>query len=91
MKKIFTPILIVAFFAASGQPYHQDDNTNPVAPYAVNDSLMQPALFATGVITTDDDEFGGTFTPDGQTCYFSKSVLRFYIDVICLSHFKNGK
>lgn len=52
---------------------------------------QQPALFAEGVITTKDDEFGGTFTPDGQTCYFSKSVLRFYIDVICFSRFKDGR
>jgi len=77
----------------SAQPHIQQQTAGqPVqAPYARHDSLSQPALFAEGVITTKDDEFGGTFTPDGQTCYFSKSVLKFYIDVICFSLFKDGK
>src|SRR5882757_1433345 len=61
------------------------------APYYHKDTLNDPILFGKGVITTSDDEFGGAFTPDGNTCYFSKSVLRFYIDVICFSQFKNGK
>src|SRR5690242_10097074 len=60
-------------------------------PYSHKDSLNQPVLFAEGIVTTPDDEFGGTFMPDGKTIYFSKSVLRFYIDVICYSEFKNGK
>ena len=50
-----------------------------------------PVLFEEGIISTNTDEFGGTFTPDGKTVYFSKSVLRSYIYVICYSEFKNGK
>lgn len=49
------------------------------------------SMFAEGIISTNDDEFGGSFTPDGKTCYFSKSVLRFYLDIICYSEYKNGK
>lgn len=59
--------------------------------YHVRDSLALPRLFGEGVITTPDDEFGGTLTPDGLTCYFSKSVLKFYIDVICFSRFRDGR
>ncbi|MBS1597394.1 MAG: PD40 domain-containing protein [Bacteroidetes bacterium] len=61
------------------------------APYEHQEALHDPIVFAKDIITTKDDEFGGTFTPDGKTCFFSKSVLRFYIDVICYSEFKNGK
>ena len=50
-----------------------------------------PIIFGEGIISTNGDEFGGTFTPDGKTVFFSKSVLRFYIDVICYSEFRNGK
>ena len=63
----------------------------PIPPYAHQQPLLTPVLFGQGVITTADDEFGGTFTPDGTTCYFSKSVLRFYLDVICVSNFKQGQ
>src|ERR1700742_3940546 len=63
----------------------------PRPPYAVDAPLTEPRLFSEGVISTRDDEFGGTFTPDGNTCFFSKSVPRSYIYVICVSHFVNGK
>jgi len=60
-------------------------------PYATRDSLKEAALFAPGIISTSDDEFGGTFSPDGKTCWFSKSVLKFYLDVICYSEYRDGK
>ncbi len=53
-----------------------------------------PVLFAKGVISTADDEFGATFTPDGKTCYFtmkSPSTISSNIVVICYSTFKDGQ
>ncbi len=55
---------------------------------------QQPILFAKGIISTEDDEFGATFTPDGNTCYFtlqSPSTITSNIMVICVSNFINGK
>lgn len=60
-------------------------------PYSIDYLVDQPILFAEGIITTNGDEFGGTFTPDGTTVFFSKSVLRFYLDIICYSQFKDGQ
>lgn len=60
-------------------------------PYAVDAPLTEPRLFAEGVISTIDDEFGGTFTLDGNTCYFNRSVPRSYFYAICVSHFAHGK
>ncbi len=54
-----------------------------------NDSTA--VLFGEGFISTRDDEFGGIFTNDGNTCFFSKSVLHFYVETICESHFINGR
>ena len=59
--------------------------------YSHVDTINEPVLFAEGIIDTRDDEFGGTFTPNGKTYYFSKSVPRSYLYTICFSQFKNGK
>ena len=55
---------------------------------------QEPALFAEGIISTPDDEFGITFTPDGKTCYFGKksaSTINSSVLVICFSEFKSGQ
>ena len=43
------------------------------------------------MISTADDEFGGSFTPDGDTIYYSKSAPHSYLYVICTSHFERGR
>ena len=60
-------------------------------PYAVGGRLSEPRLFAEGIISTRDDEFGGTFTADGKTCFFSRSVPRSYLYTILVSHFRGGR
>jgi WD40-like Beta Propeller Repeat len=85
---VISTVLMVLATSYTGSHKH---DFSAIPPYAYNGALNEPVLFAEGVISTKDDEFGGTFTPDGKTCYFSKSVLRFYLDIICYSEFKNGK
>jgi Tol biopolymer transport system component len=63
----------------------------PTSSAGADVPVNHPGIFGEGVISTRDDEFGGTFTPDGKTCFFSKSVLKFYLDVICFSQYKDGK
>lgn len=53
-------------------------------------SQAEPQLFGPGVISTSDFEFNATFSPDGNTVYFSKSDPIFYHITIVLSHKKNG-
>lgn len=56
--------------------------------------LIEPSLFAEGVISTADDEFGGAFTPDGNTFFFAKktqSTLRSSVIVICFSTYRNDR
>jgi Tol biopolymer transport system component len=55
-------------------------------PYAVAQSLREPTLFADGVISTGDDEFGGSFAPDGRTVYFSRSAPHSYLYALFESH-----
>ena len=69
-----------AFGASSSHP-----------PYYVPGPVGEPRMFGEGIISTRDDEFGGAFTPDGNTCFFSMSVPRHYLYVIMTSHFDHGK
>src|ERR1700753_3679850 len=64
------------------------------APYDPGNKVMQPKLFAEDVITTDLDESGGVFSPDGHDFYFTvtapyTTAPRFAM--ICVSHFENGR
>jgi Tol biopolymer transport system component len=54
----------------------------------------QPKLVGEGVISTDDDETGFAVTPDNKTAFFGKrspGTASPTIDVICVSHFVNGR
>lgn len=64
------------------------------APYAVSGPLPQPRLFAEGVISTQDNETGVTFAPDGKTVYFTviaPGTIAQQLETICVSHFENGR
>lgn len=63
------------------------------SPYDVG-RVGEPRLFAEGIVSTEDDESGGTFTPDGSEFYFVK--LNQYttfprLGLICVSRFRHGK
>jgi hypothetical protein len=63
------------------------------APYDPGTRVMQPRIFAPGTVSTDLDESGGAFSPDGKDFYFT--VLASYttaprFGMICVSHFKDG-
>ncbi len=50
-----------------------------------------PQLFGPGVLSTPDDEFGGTLSPDGRTFLYCKSVPRSQFYVIVESHHDGGR
>ena len=60
-------------------------------PYTSPDPISEPRLFGEGVISTQDDEFGGQFSQDGKTIWFSKSVPRFHLDTIFSSTYRNDR
>ena len=69
----------------------RSSSIQPPPPYNVNSPSEEPRLFAEGIVSTDTDEFGATFSPDGSTVFFSKSVPRSNVYTICFSEFRNGK
>ena len=48
-------------------------------------------MIGVGVISTPDDEFGGTLAPDGKTLYFDKTVPPHYLYILCESKLVDGK
>src|SRR5215813_8680432 len=60
-------------------------------PYASDQPITEPKLFAEGVISTPFDEFGLDFSADGHTAFFNRSVPRSNLYTICMSSFRNGR
>ncbi|HEY7089596.1 MAG TPA: hypothetical protein VH518_15975 [Tepidisphaeraceae bacterium] len=66
----------------------------PAAPYSVAGTVMEPRVFAEGVVSTEDDEIGGAFSPDGTEFYFSRLVQYTTLPrlgIMCVSRFRDGK
>ena len=53
--------------------------------------MSEPRMFAEGVISTPFDEFGLTFSNDGRTAFFNRSVPRSNLYFICTSAYRNGR
>jgi Tol biopolymer transport system component len=65
--------------------------SSPTAAKKVEEATVAPEMIGEGVISTPDDEFGGTPTPDGKTLYFDKTTTAHYLYVLCESKFVNGE
>ncbi len=64
----------------------------PQPPYASNEPIPQPIVFAPGLISTQDYELNAAFVPDGTTIYFTKSTPQFpgFLTIV-VSHFVDGR
>lgn len=65
-----------------------------IAVFLSHAVAQQPTLFGENIISTEDDELGITFTPDGHTCFFTKrtpSTISSSTYVICYSRFIDNK
>ena len=87
LARLSTALLAAGCLAlAAGHASRRDASHAPEAPASEG-----PSLFGEGVISTPDDEFGGTFSPDGRTILYCKSVPRSQFYVIVESRRKNGR
>ncbi len=50
-----------------------------------------PEIIGLDTISTPDDEFGGSLSPDGKDIYFDITVPAHYLYTMCESHFVDGK
>ena len=63
----------------------------PALTQTVPDAVTEPRLFAEGIVSTAADEFGATFSRDGRTVLFSRSVPRSNLYLICEATFRDGR
>ncbi|PYK68302.1 MAG: hypothetical protein DME45_08150 [Verrucomicrobia bacterium] len=54
-------------------------------------SEKEPAIIGEGIISTPQDEFGGSLSPDGKTIYFDRSVPAHYLYTMWQSHLVGDK
>ncbi|WP_242920224.1 hypothetical protein [Pontibacter liquoris] len=79
MKKIVQFLLLAVFpLAAAAQ-------NGP----ALSAPAAQPTIFAPGIVSAGGHEFNATFTPDGNTLYFSRATINWAH--ITLMESKKGK
>src|SRR5262245_8348634 len=91
MKLRLTVVTLIVLVAASAALQAQESKR---APYDPGTRVMQPRIFAEGTISTDLDESGGAFGPDGKDFYFTviapyTTAPRF--GMICVSRFEDGR
>ena len=68
------------------------DVPRPIGPPYTPDRLLSlPRPFEVGTISTDADEYGPTFSPDGRTLYLVKRIERGKVEFIYSSQFSRGK
>lgn len=72
---------------------HPTGNKEPSLPprSITSQTSNVPQILGDGIFSTSDDEFGGAFTPDGKTLYFTRSAPHSYRYVILESHLRDGK
>jgi len=51
----------------------------------------EPAMIGEGIISTPEDEFGGSLSPDGEAIYFDRSVPPHYLYTMWKSHLVGDK
>lgn len=84
--------LLASLAQAAGHPVSGDDATHP--SYDVEGNVGQPRVFAEGIISTANDEAGGTFSPDGTEFYFTRLVPYTTLPrlgILCVSYYRNSQ
>ena len=90
---VITAIFFCALSVARAAP-HPDAGADERPAYQVKGKVLEPRLFAEGVISTVDDEIGGSFSPDGSDFYFTRLVPYTTfprLGIMCVSHYANGQ
>src|SRR5262245_58220220 len=88
MREILATALVLAGFLETWRATAVPPSSVPAA------GPTEPALFAEGVVSTPDDEFGAAFTPDQQAVYFTKRTPTTNtqpLSYICIARSSGGR
>lgn len=86
-------LVVGAFLVLAARPAVIMRSERPPAaqPPAGDPPTAEPKMFGEGIVSTPDDEFGGTFSPDGRTMLFNKSIPRSQFYVVLETRWKDGR
>ena len=87
-------LLLSCAASAFGWPHPGRDEKDAPLPYHVGRKVSKPQVFGEGIISTVDDEIGGTFSPDGTEFYFSRFVPYTTLPrlgLLCVSRYRDGR
>jgi len=89
-------VLCIAFAAAvAGGCASAGTTTDPTrvdgTSYAAGRVLSIPRPFEVGIVSTDEDEYGAAFEPDGRTLYFVRRLTAGQSEQILFSRFTRGR
>ena len=91
-RVLLTALLASALLRPAPPPDAAAQKSRPPAhPYASDNPLPEPRLFAPGVVSTGDFESHPAFAPDGRTLYFLKDAPDFSFWTIVSSTFRGGR
>ena len=82
-RALLTAAVLAAVVSVAASPSAQ--------PPAGDPPTAEPKIFAEGIVSTPDDEFGGSFSPDGKTMLYDKSVPRSQFYVILETQWTEGR
>ena len=83
--------LLLCWSCGSGHNVAAQNIDRMKHPYASDEPLSEPTIFAEGIISTGDFDSHPAFTPDGKTLYFVRSTPNFNLWTILVSRFERGK
>ena len=87
---VLAAIEIVLFLST---PQARTQTHSQLPAYEISGKVTAPQMFGEGVISTVDDEIGGTFSPDGTEFYFSRLVPYTTLPrlgLMCVSYYRDG-
>src|SRR6266496_5245653 len=93
MSRLATVSILVAIFVAGLSAFGGGSAARPESAPAATEGLA-PRLFAPGVISTEADEVGAAFAPDGRTLSFTRrspTTSTPTVSVIFFSRLANGR
>jgi hypothetical protein len=93
MSRLATVSILVGIFGAALAAFGRGAAARPEPAPSATDGLA-PRLFAPEVISTEADEVGAAFAPDGRTLYFTRrspTTSTPTVSVIFFSRLENGR
>lgn len=93
MKQLFILLLLLSFFSCIKQASNEIIEPNVIKshPYFSDTLIQKPVIFWAGNVSTNIDKFNTSFSPNGQTIYYTATSQKLGITAIAQQKFESGR